>query len=485
MTTVWSERTRLQLAMLGLLSIALIGFIDYYTGPDISLGILYVGPVLLLSRAWGLPGGIVAAVTSASLSFVMDAVLAGGGSHAIILLGLNASLRGAMLIAVAVLYGQLLRFQTHLKEMVREKTAALEIDIAKRTQVEESLRESELRWRFAVEGSGDGLWDWDVPTGKVFFSTRWKEMLGFSDAEIGNGLDEWSKRVHPDDLARTMATVQAHLEGTTPLYACEHRVACKDGSWKWILDRGLVITRDTDGKPLRAIGTHTDISARKLAETQLHTLLEEKTALLKEVHHRVKNNLQVITSLLRLESARHTQPDTRAVLEEMQGRVRSMALLHEALYLSDTFASVDLGAFLRRLVTEEIRALVVPPGAVHLRLDLTPVFVPMDQAMPCGILVNELVSNSIMHGFAAGQTGEIRIELEPTDDHRQICLRVSDTGVGLPADFEARSAASLGMQLVSDLTHQLGGTLQVGPGPKAVFSITFPAHQASLSADAA
>jgi two-component system sensor histidine kinase/response regulator len=135
-----------------------------------------------------------------------------------------------------------------------------------------ALRESEVRWKFAVEGARDGLWDWNVPQGTVFFSTRWKEMLGFAEEDIGDGLDEWSKRIHPEDLARVMADVQAHLDGTTSFYVSEHRVGCKDGSWKWILDRGVVIERDAGGKPLRVIGTHSDITKRKFTENELRKL---------------------------------------------------------------------------------------------------------------------------------------------------------------------------------------------------------------------
>ena len=134
---------------------------------------------------------------------------------------------------------------------------------------DELLRESEYRWRFAIEGSGDGLWDWNVADSTVYFTKRWKEMLGFSEAEIGNGLDEWEIRIHPDDKADTFATVQAYLDGKTPIYVDEHRVQCKDGSYKWILDRGMVVSRSEDGKPLRLIGTHTDITERKQGEKEL------------------------------------------------------------------------------------------------------------------------------------------------------------------------------------------------------------------------
>ena len=154
-------------------------------------------------------------------------------------------------------------------------------DITARMTTEAALQVSEQRWRYAIEGAGDGLWDWNVPAKTVFFSQRWKEMLGFAEHEVSDRLEEWSDRVHPDDLSRVMAEVQRHLDGATLPYSSEHRCRCKDGSWIWILDRGLVVARDAAGKPVRMIGTHTDITARRsiedklrLNEARFHTLFE-------------------------------------------------------------------------------------------------------------------------------------------------------------------------------------------------------------------
>ncbi|MDO9140481.1 MAG: PAS domain S-box protein [Methylobacter sp.] len=133
-------------------------------------------------------------------------------------------------------------------------------------QLECQLQECELRWKFAVEGAGDGLWDWNMVDNSVFFSKKWKEILGFGDDEVGNSLDEWERRIHPDDKAAALAVMQAYIEGKTPVYSSEHRVKCKDGSYKWILDRGMVVSRDAKGNPLRIVGTHSDISARKQIE---------------------------------------------------------------------------------------------------------------------------------------------------------------------------------------------------------------------------
>lgn len=230
---------------------------------------------------------------------------------------------------------------------------------------------------------------------------------------------------------------------------------------------------DASGKTSHYVAVKEDITQRKQADLALQTSLKEKVALLHEVHHRVKNNLQVITSLLRLEAGRSNQPDTRAVLKEMQGRIFAMALLHESLYRTGTFASVELGTYLKQLTTQVFRSQLGLSGEVRLVLDMAEVRVGMDQATPAGLLVNELVSNCLKHGFPDGRCGDVTVSLQPSSREGWWCLSVRDNGVGLPPDFEARRTQSLGLQLVSDLARQLGGTLDISPGPGAVFCVTF------------
>jgi PAS domain S-box-containing protein len=227
-----------------------------------------------------------------------------------------------------------------------------------------------------------------------------------------------------------------------------------------------------DGRPTHYVALKEDITKRKEAEAALDASLQEKKALLREIHHRVKNNLQVITSLLRLEAGRSGDEGTRLVLKDMQGRIMSMALLHETLYRTGDFGRVELATYLRQLSQQLFRAHGLGAGQARLVLDLAPVQADIDQAIPCGLIVNEMLTNSLKHGFAGGQDGEVRVVLRPqADDH--VYLEVSDSGVGLPADFEARRGGSLGMQLITDLARQIGGRLDIGPGPGAHFSVVF------------
>ena len=341
-------------------------------------------------------------------------------------------------------------------------------DITERKQAEAELALREARFRAIFDHAPVGI-SLTTDEGVLLTNAEHARITGVP-IEQSSVPGVFARASHPEDYARQMVQAQRFQLGEVGHYTVEKRYLHPDGR----VQHAELTSRfyhDTSTGQRKILTILSDLTERKQAEALVQASLQEKEALLKEVHHRVKNNLQVITSLLRLEAGRSVQPDTKAVLKEMQGRIRSMALLHESLYRSGVFATIDLGAYLGQISTQSFRTLAATPGAVQLRLDLASVAVEMDQALPCGLLVNELVSNCFKHGFPDGRTGEVRVELQPVPGGPQWRLRVSDTGVGLPADFAARRDQSLGLQLVSDLARQIGGTLETGSGPGAAFTV--------------
>ncbi len=164
-------------------------------------------------------------------------------------------------------------FELHFQP-VSEGVLITSFDITDKKQIEKELVESDERWQFALEGADHGVWDWNIESDRVIFSTQWKRQLGYDPGEIQNDFSEWKSRVHPEDLENAINDLNNHINGKTPFYQNEHRLKCKDGSWKWVLDRGKIVSRDITGKPLRMVGTHTDINERKLTEKRLTELSE-------------------------------------------------------------------------------------------------------------------------------------------------------------------------------------------------------------------
>jgi PAS domain S-box-containing protein len=340
-------------------------------------------------------------------------------------------------------------------------------DITARRAAVVDLRESETLLRESQITAGLGSYLLDVPTGRWRPSAMLREVFGIEE-NYECTVESWTALIHPADRAGMAAYFASEVLGRGQPFKREYRIVRpRDGAERWVSGLGQ-LQFDAQGRPLKMHGTIQDITDRQRADDALRTSLREKEALLKEVHHRVKNNLQVIMSLLRMESRRSNQPDTKTVLGEMQGRIRSMALLHESLYRSGTFAAVDLAGYLTQLVTQAFRSAQTSPPTVRLELALDPVLVEMDQALPCGLLVNELVSNALKHAFPGGRSGHVRVALQPVaGEPARWCLAVTDDGVGLPRDFDARRGHSLGLQLVADLAGQLHGTHDILPAPGA------------------
>jgi two-component sensor histidine kinase len=214
-----------------------------------------------------------------------------------------------------------------------------------------------------------------------------------------------------------------------------------------------------------------EIAERIQAEERIQASLKEKEVLLKEIHHRVKNNLQIISSLLNLQGQQIEDPQIVGALRDSQNRVRSMALIHEQLYGAHDLARIDFGAYIHQLASHLFRSYRAD-SKVALDLKVEEINLRIDEAIPCGLILNELVSNALKHAFPDGRAGRIQVALGV--DGGQVALAVSDDGVGLPEGFDHRTSTSLGLQLVNSLVSQLDGEVMLEPGHGTGFNVTFP-----------
>ena len=340
-----------------------------------------------------------------------------------------------------------------------EAFAFLLTDITARKQAQAALQHSESMLKEAQATAQLGSFHWDAQTQGVTWSDQLFRIYGRDPDQFVPSFQAYLDAVHPQDLVRVRQRLQDAIDTRTE-FAHDYRLVLPDGRLRWVHARGRPVI-DASGAWSGLQGTCQDITARKEGEQALEATVRDKEALLRELHHRVKNNLQLVSSLLRLERERSSPRDAQDMLGGMQGRIRSMALLHEYLHRPGLFASVDLGAYLRELARQAFQAQVTRPEDIRLELDLEPLQLSMDQALPAGLLVNELLCNSLKHGFPGQHRGLVRVGLHPGADSRRWCLEVSDTGVGLPQDFDQRRQGTLGLQLAGDLADQMGGMLDI------------------------
>ncbi len=337
-----------------------------------------------------------------------------------------------------------------------------------REKAVEAVRESEKRFRILADSAPTLIWMAGSVGEFIYFNQPWLDFTGKTlESQLGDG---WLSCIHPQDAQGSMRRYLEAFNAQRP-FDLEYRLKRKDGVYRWFLNRGQPRLAG-ENKFVGYIGSCIDITERKQVEQRLSDSLNEKEVLLQEVHHRVKNNMQVISSLFSLAASQQTNPVMAAMLKENQNRVQSMALVHEKFYRKTDLARVDFQDYLHDLVTHLFRSFGAV-GRVQYVLETEPVNLTVDSAIPCGLIANELLSNALKHAFPNGRQGTVTVQLKQ-DKAGVAQMSISDDGMGLPSEFDTRRGNTLGLQLVRTLTEQLGGQIEVLRQPKTSFNITFP-----------
>jgi two-component system, sensor histidine kinase PdtaS len=248
----------------------------------------------------------------------------------------------------------------------------------------------------------------------------------------------------------------------------------KNGDLYWVLTT-IVPFMDERGKPNQYIAIRSDITERKTSDANLKAALDEKVVLLKEVYHRVKNNLQVVSSLINLQAKTVNNAETVDLLRQSADRIKSMAILHEKLYQSDDLAKIDFNTYTHSLINHLLFGYDIQFGKIKVNINIDDdLILDVDTAIPCGLIINELVSNALKHAFPNERKGEIDITF--TQNRGAYLLVITDNGIGFPDDVDIKQNKSLGLQLVSTLTNQLMGKLAMDRNDGTTFTIYFKAH---------
>ncbi|MBN1436058.1 MAG: PAS domain S-box protein [Sedimentisphaerales bacterium] len=290
----------------------------------------------------------------------------------------------------------------------------------------------------------------------------WQQKLGFASEAIVN--QPFLDFIHPDDRA----AVQEHLSQTTAVESPRRfvsRCCRKDGACLWF--NWSVVPHPAE-KLIYGLGH--DITEQRQAETRLRTSLDEKELLLKEVYHRVKNNLQLVSSMLSLQAANVGDKSITEILADCQSRVTAMSLVHQRLYQSQDLSQIDLAELTQILANDLYQASGLCRDQVQLELDIQEVPLAIDKAIPCGLILNELLSNAFKYAFPQGRTGRVCVELG-RDSQGLVHLAVTDDGVGFPPDFDPDRTKSLGLRLIRSLSRQLDARLHMEQGERTGFSL--------------
>jgi len=377
-----------------------------------------------------------------------------------------------IILSLLVVYGVVLQISRKIGDPI-------DLSERERKRTVESVRRARDFYLMVLDDFPNPIWRSDIHAKCDYFNKDWLAFTGRRmEQELGDG---WAEGVHPDDLERCVKIYLDHFHAQKP-FEMEYRLRYHDGTYRWLYDNGKPLFTP-EGEFAGYIGSCYDIHDRRMAEEEIRRLnadlekrvsertedlqhaltrieksLHEKEILLREVHHRVKNNFQIILSLLSLQSRSTGDEKFSRGMQESQNRIRAMAFVHEKLYTSADLSRIDLEGYVKYLTKQLFTFFGVRPATVSLNLDINNIFSDINTAIPLGLIINELVSNSLKHAFPHGRTGQITIII--LDDPKELILTYQDNGIGFSKGFDWQTAESLGFKLIRVLVDQLDGTIE-------------------------
>lgn len=337
----------------------------------------------------------------------------------------------------------------------------------------QTLKESEEKFKNVLSNSRDILYKMNLETKEYeYFSPALENMLGYKEKDfLKGGLEFTLSRVHPDDKKEMDDVVDSYdeINSSNLLPTVEFRLKDIEGNWVWVSNVRTLV-KDEEGKPEAIVGTVRDISNRKKQDQKLEKSLAEKEVLLQEIHHRVKNNLAIISSLLELQKENISE-EMQELLTSSQSRIKSIAKVHEKLYESTTLSDIHLDVYIEELANEIKKAYTSKEKDIELSLDVSSLNVDINDAIPIGLILNELINNAFKHAFKGFDKGIIKISLQEKGDDME--LVVANNGNKLADDFNPEESDSLGMTLIKVLIQKINGSLEITSDEWTSFNITF------------
>jgi PAS domain S-box-containing protein len=348
---------------------------------------------------------------------------------------------------------------------------AVKEDITERKNIEDALKKSEKRLMDVQRAAHIGTWEWDAVTEEASWSDEMYRILGLVPGESKPSFDKFLGSIHSEDIEYFKKTERAALENGLESNVV-FRLLLKDGTIKHVNDWGRNYY-DSEGRHIYSTGMIQDITQRVNNEEKIKSSLEEKNALLKELYHRTKNNMQVISAMLNLSASSIDDDRVSEVFSDLDNRIQSMSLIHEKLYQSQNLSSINLKEYITDLCSSLVSSYHSMDCDVFFKFDLEDVSVLIDAAVPLGLIINELVSNSFKHAFPGREKGEIGIKLMTTEDST-IKIEIADNGIGAGADFNIDKLETIGLQTVFAIgKDQLHGNIELDTSSGFRFSLKF------------